>query len=99
MYTTGAGPLVCGPGYEYYLIEERVRSCAAQVDDLTGRIQQVHAIDWQSAAGQAFRQSLLEHRRAMAELHDDIFQVAASLRRLADNAAALAAIERSRVGG
>ncbi len=99
MYTTGTGPLVCGPGYEYHLIEERVRVCAARVDELTGQIQQVHAIDWQSAAGQAFRRSLQEHRQSMAELHDNIFQAAASLRRLADSAAALAAAERSGVGG
>lgn len=93
MYTAGAGPLVCGPGYSYYLIEERLRGCAARVGELTGHIQSIQAIDWQSSAGQAFRQSLNEHRRTMADLYDQVSYAAVSVRRLADSAAAVAAAE------
>ncbi|GAB3528141.1 WXG100 family type VII secretion target [Arthrobacter monumenti] len=99
MYTTGAGPLVCGPGYSYYLIEERLRGCATRVDELTGRIQSIQGIDWQSPAGQAFRQCLYEHRRTMTELHEQIAYAAVTLRRLADNVAAVAAAEASGAGG
>lgn len=93
MYTTGEGPLVCGPGYSYYLIEERLRICAARVYELTGRIQSIQGIDWQSPAGQAFRQSLNEHRRTMAGMYDQISYAAVSVRGLADSVAAVAAAE------
>lgn len=99
MYSAGAGLFVGGPGYSYYLIDERVRHCAERVDELTGRIQLIQGIDWQSPAGEAFRQCLNEHRRTMAEMHDQISYAAALLRRLADSAAAMAAAEGSGVSG
>jgi hypothetical protein len=86
------GPVMCGgPGYDFYVLGERIRSCAAKVEASTDRIRLVQSIDWQSPAGEAFRQCLYEDLRNVMNLRDEVINAAAAVGRLAH----LAALEDS----
>lgn len=79
---------MCGPGYELYSIAESIRSCAARLDGLTEQIRSVRAIDWQSPAGEGFRQCMYEHLINVGKLHESTVAAATATVRMAELAAA-----------
>lgn len=82
---------VCGPGYVYDSLAERIRNCAVRLDAVTDQIRAVQSIDWQSPAGEAFRQCMHEDLRTVMNLRDNIIDAALEVQRLAE----LAALEES----
>ncbi|WP_035769554.1 hypothetical protein [Arthrobacter castelli] len=81
-------PMVCGPGHEFQLVADRVQNCAVRLNGFTDEIRAVQAIDWQSPAGEAFRQGMTQHLRNVGQLHDAAMDAVAALRQLAEMAAA-----------
>lgn len=79
--------MMCGPGYVYFALADAIRSCATKLETSTDRIRAVQAIDWQSPAGEAFRQCMYEDLRNVMNLRDEVINVAAAVERLADAAA------------
>lgn len=84
-------PAMCGPGYVYYALAETIRGCAAKLEASTDRIRAVQSIDWQSPAGEAFRQCMYEDLRNVMNLRDEVMGVATAVERKAD----LAPLEES----
>lgn len=82
------GPMTCGgPGYDFYVWAGAIRSCAPKLEASTDRIRAVQSIDWQSPAGEAFRQCMYEDLRNVMNLRDEVVNVAAAVERVADAAA------------
>lgn len=67
--TTGA--VMCGPGYEYLLLADRVRSCLLHVDAVIDRLQVAETLEWQSPAAEALRQCLAEQKRQLYLMRAD----------------------------
>lgn len=86
--TTAIGSVLCGPGYEYFLLAERVHRCAVELDEIIGRLHGVDQLHWQSPAGAGLRQCLAEQRRSLLQLQQSFGPAEAAITRLGDIIAA-----------